>query len=271
MTVVSSPEVTARAKTRTDVLASGRERVRTGPWRGDGRIAYLAPVSDAPLPSAAFLQRCLGELAARGYQSVITAALSVSERQAFYNAGFADQERLRLLIHDLERIPPPPPIDLRRARRADRDAVLAVDAATFSPFWRLDEWGLEQAVAATPSARFRVSTAGSVPERRAGSVPERRAGSVPDRGAGDRIVGYAITGRAGSQGYLQRLAVHPAWQRAGRGRALALDGLHWLRRKGAGRAMVNTQVGNAAAFDLYVGLGFRAQPNDLAVLRRELG
>ena len=239
--------MTARAKTRTDVLASGRERVRTGPWRGDGRIAYLAPVPDAPPPSAAFVQRCLGELAARGYQSVITAALSMSERHAFYNAGFSDQERLRLLVHDLQEIPPLPPVPLRRARRADRGAVLAVDGATFSPFWRLDEWGLEQAVYATPSSRFRVST------------------------DGDRIVGYAITGRAGSEGYLQRLAVHPSAQRAGRGRALALDGLHWLRHKGIGRAVVNTQVGNAAAFDLYVGLGFRAQPNDLAVLRRELG
>lgn len=239
--------MTARAKARTDVLASGRERVRTGPWRGDGRIAYLAPLPDAAPPSSAFLQRCLSELAARGFDSVITAALSVSERHAFYNAGFRDQEQLRLLTHDLERIPALPPVAMRRARRADRQAVLAVDAITFSPFWRLDELGLDQAVAATPAARFRVAT------------------------DDDLIVAYAITGRAGSEGYLQRLAVHPAFQRTGRGRALALDGLHWLRRKGTIRAMVNTQVGNTAAFDLYVGLGFRAQPNDLVVLRRELG
>lgn len=239
--------MTARAKTRNDVLASGRERVRTGPWRADGRVAYLAPVADAPAPSAAFLQQCLGELAARGYESVITAALSVAERAAFYNVGFSDQERLRLLRHDLEKVPPVPSVPMRRARRADRAAVLAVDAATFSAFWRLDEWGLDQAIGATPAARFRVIT------------------------DGQRTVGYAITGRAGPEGYLQRLAVHPAAQREGRGRALAIDGLHWLRRKGTRRAVVNTQVGNAAAFGLYVGLGFRPQPNDLVVLRRELG
>ena len=237
----------ARAKTRNDVLASGGERVRTGPWRGDGRIAYLAPLPDSPPPSAPFLQRCVAELAARGFQSVITAALSVSERHGFYNAGFSDQERLRLLTHDLEQVAPLSAHPTRRARRADRGPVLDVDAVTFSAFWRLDEWGLEQAVTATPAARLRVST------------------------ADDRVVGYAITGRAGSEGYLQRLAVHPSFQREGRGRALALDGLHWLRRKGAARASVNTQVGNTAAFDLYVGLGFLAQPNDLVVLRRELG
>ncbi len=199
------------------------------------------------MPSAGFLQRCLGELAARGYQSVITATLSVAERAAFYNVGFSDQERLRLLTHDLEKVPPLPPVPLRRARRADRAAVIAVDAATFSAFWRLDDVGLDQAIGATPAARFRVTT------------------------DGERIVGYAITGRAGREGYLQRLAIHPAAQRRGRGRALAIDGLHWLRRKGTARAVVNTQIGNAAAFELYVGLGFRPQPNDLAVLRRELG
>ncbi|MGI9033512.1 MAG: GNAT family N-acetyltransferase [Acidimicrobiales bacterium] len=239
--------MTLRARAKADVLSSGREQVRTGPWRGDGRVAYLAPVTDAPPPSAGFIQHCLSELSARGYGSVVTAALTASERQAFYHCGFHDQERLRLLVHDLQQAPPAGGHSLRRAHQADRGAVLAVDAATFSAFWRLDGWGLDQAVAATPSSRFRVATAGG------------------------RVVGYAITGRAGTDGYLQRLAVDPAHQRSGRGRALALDGLYWLRRKGARRAVVNTQVANDAAYSLYVGLGFRAQPCNLVVLRRELG
>jgi len=239
--------VALRAKPRSDVLTSGNERVRTGPWRGDGRTAYLAPLPDAPLPSPGFLRHCLGELAGRGFTSVITAALAAPERQPFVAIGFAEQERLRLLVHDLRNLPPLPHAPLRRARRADRPAVLAVDAATFSSFWRLDEWGLDQAVGATPTTRFRVATHADV------------------------VVGYAITGRAGSDGYLQRLAVDPGRQRAGLGRALVLDGLHWLERRGAGRALVNTQVGNDAAYRLYVRLGFRPQPSDLAVLRRELG
>jgi len=228
-------------------LSSGRERVRTGPWRGDGRVAYLAPLADAPPPSAGFIQSCLGELSARGYTSVITAALSVSERKPFYVAGFRDQERLRLLIHNLERVTRPSEPAVRKARRTDRPRVLEIDGATFSAFWRLDEWGLDQALAATPVARFRVAS------------------------AGDRVVGYAITGRAGTDGYLQRLAVDPAHQRQGLGRALALDGLHWLRRKGTSRAVVNTQIANTAAFSLYESLGFRSQSSDLVVLRRELG
>ncbi len=228
-------------------MSSGRERVRTGPWRGDGRVAYLAPIADAPPPSAGFIQSCLGELSARGYTSVITAALSATERQPFYVAGFRDQERLRLLIHTLDQVDRPSDAGVRKARRADRPSVLRIDGATFSAFWRLDEWGLDQALAATPVVRFRVATAGG------------------------RVAGYAITGRAGTDGYLQRLAVDPACQRRGLGRALALDGLHWLRRKGTTRAVVNTQIANSAAFSLYQGLGFRRQPADLVVLRRELG
>ncbi len=229
------------------MLSSGRERVRTGPWRGDGRVAYLAPISDAPPPSAGFIQSCLGELSARGYASVITAALSATERQPFYVAGFRDQERLRLLIHNLDQVTRPPERVVRKARRTDRASVLRIDGATFSAFWRLDEWSLDQALAATPVARFRVATVGG------------------------RVAGYAITGRAGTDGYLQRLAVDPAQQRRGLGRALALDGLQWLRRKGTTRAVVNTQIANTAAFSLYEGLGFRSQSSDLVVLRRELG
>jgi ribosomal protein S18 acetylase RimI-like enzyme len=80
------------------------------------------------------------------------------------------------------------------------------------------------------------------------------------------IVGYAITGRAGGHGFLQRLAVHPAWQRRGVGRALVLDGLTWLQRRGVERVVVNTQLENRKALALYESLGFRREPRGLSVL-----
>jgi ribosomal protein S18 acetylase RimI-like enzyme len=54
------------------------------------------------------------------------------------------------------------------------------------------------------------------------------------------------------------------------GRALAVDGLRWLRRRGVARAVVNTQYGNDAALALYLRIGFREEPSDLAVLHRSL-
>jgi GNAT superfamily N-acetyltransferase len=191
------------------------------------------------------VRRCLERLASQGFTSVVTPALAPAEQRAFLLAGFDTHERLHLLAHDLVDLPPTTRGATRRARRGDRPTVLRLDQAAFAPFWRLDRAGLQEALEAVPSTRFRVTADG-------------------------RVVGYAVAGRAGPQGYLQRLAVHPDHQGGGRGRALVADALRWMQRRGAGRAVVNTQLGNEAALALYTGAGFRLQPSGLAVLRREL-
>ena len=84
-------------------------------------------------------------------------------------------------------------------------------------------------------------------------------------------IGYAVTGRAGRRGYIQRLAVHPEARRAGWARALVVDGLRWLRRWRADKVLVNTQEGNHGAAALYEALGFRRERNGLSVLSARLG
>ncbi len=238
-----------------EVLQWGWERARTGPWRGDGDIAYLAPLAPAGAPSVDFLHRCLETLTARGFTRVVTSALAPAEQRGFLAVGFEEYERLHLLSHDLRDVPRPDKEAaqvLRRGRAADWPAVLAVDASAFAPFWRLDTSGLSEAIDATPVTRFRVAA----------------------RGRGARAHGlfaYAVTGLSANQGYLQRLAVHPDHRRSGLGRALGLDGLRWLRRKGVSEAVVNTQLGNDAALALYLSLGFCHEPIQLSVLHRRLG
>ena len=232
---------------RSAVLEWGRERLRVGRWRSDSPIAILSPAGDGAPPSAPFLQQTLSRLAEDGYTAVVTAALSRSEQVPFLAAGFREQERLRLLSHDLRRLPPVADAPLRRAVEGDRAAVLEVDAASFSPFWQLDEWSLQEAIDATPSTRYRVAVDGY-----------------------GQVVGYAIAGRTQRRGYLQRLAVHPTAQCRGLGSALVVDGLQWMRRRGVERAVVNTQLGNEAARRLYVRLGFREENDGLAVLRQDL-
>lgn len=231
---------------RSAVLEWGHERVRVGRWRNDGAVALLAPAHDAPLPTAPFLHRCLRTLAADGFTSVVTAALAPSEQSPFLAAGFREQEKLRLLSHDLRRLGPAAPVPMRSAADTDRPAVLALDALCFSEFWQLDDWSLQEAIDATPAARFAVAT------------------------VDDHIVGYAVCGRTSRRGYVQRLGVHPARRGRGIGSALVLDGLRWMRRKGVERAVVNTQLDNAGAYRLYRRLGFREEPGGLAVLRRDL-
>jgi ribosomal protein S18 acetylase RimI-like enzyme len=202
-------------------------------------------------PSAWTLARCLEALDAQGFRAALTAALPPAEHAPYLANGFTVHERLHLLSRPTDDLPdlPAPAVDLRRARRRDRSAVLAVDAAAFPPFWRLDEIGLEDALGATPSVRFRVA---------------HRAG-----GSG-AVLGYAVTGRAGARGYLQRLAVDPTAQRAGIGGALVVDAIRWLRRWGSREVLVNTQEENGAAVALYEHLGFRRHDEGLAVLQRPL-
>lgn len=178
----------------------------------------------------------------RGYERALTGALAERERSGFLSAGFEPHEQLHLLAHDLQDLPDAPNVRLRRGWLPDRDAALAVDSAAFPAFWRLDKAGLREAIDATPVARFRVGT---------------------DGGA---VVGYTVTGRAGTRGYVQRVAVHPDHAGRGFGRALVLDGLRWLRTRKADQAVVNTQAGNERALDLYQRLGFRLQPSGLLVL-----
>lgn len=232
------------------ILSGTDARLRIAPWRGDTTTAHLTPGRGRPTPAA--IARALEELAAGPYGAALTAALPVAEQRPFLDAGFEVHERLHLLVRSLDDVPQvgPPPADLRRGRHADRPAVLAVDTAAFPPFWRLGGPDLEDALAATPTSRLRVAVG---------------------RGDGRPLTGYAVTGRAGPRGYLQRLAVEPAAQDAGIGAALVVDGLRWLRRWGAKEVLVNTQEGNAAAVRLYERLGFRLQADGLAVLRRALG
>ena len=226
-----------------DLVRCGTDRLRIGPWRGDTQVAYIAPLADGAPAAAGAVRQCCTVLAGRGFRAVITAALGPAESRGFIEAGFEVRERLHLLAHDLHDVPLVATTDLRRGRKTDRGAALAVDARSFDGFWRLDDAGFDEALAATPSSRFRVAT------------------------VDDRVVGYAVSGRAGTRGFLQRLAIDPDHQRRGLGHALAIDGLRWMKRRGVDRAMVNTQEHNDGALALYQHLGFRLQPGGLAVLQ----
>lgn len=225
--------------------------MRISPWPNDAlaaTAAQLAPVPGTPLPTSARIRAIARTLAHDGYEQAITVALSPPEQQPFRDAGFVLHERLHLLVHDLATLPPRTVPKPRRARREDWPAIESTDAASFSEFWRLGRRGLRQAMSATPVRRMRV---------------------IDDEGTSE-VVAYALTGRAGPTGYLQRLAVRPARQGEGLGRSLALDCLHWLRRHRATRVLVNTQVTNERAFNLYSSLGFVPDPSGLAVLHLPL-
>ena len=219
--------------------------LRVASWRGDAKIALLTPLPGRAAPGRGELERVLDSIAESGYEVVLTGALDATAQRPYLATGFEEHARLHVLGRGLDEMPPAGHAQLHRARRRDRGEVHEVDACAFSPFWQLGEAGLDDALGATPDARFCVA-----------------------RDAG--VVAYAICGLAGRQGYVQRLAVRPGHRRTGLGAALVVDGLAWMRKRGADDAVVNTQVDNVAALALYDHLGFRRRGPGLRVLRRPL-
>lgn len=217
---------------------------RLGSWRGRADVGYLS-VGAAHPPTTDTIERCLHVLRRHGYASVVTNALGPADTLPFVDSGFSVHERLHLLTHDLEHLPEITH-ESRRARAGDRARVLALDARAFRPFWQLDAEAMTNAIEATPATRFRVAE------------------------GEDGIAAYAITGRAGRQGYLQRIGVDPGQQGRGLGRSMVADALRWLRRHRCRGAVVNTQLDNDAAFTLYQACGFQEMPTGLCVMSRSL-
>jgi GNAT superfamily N-acetyltransferase len=222
-------------------------RLRARPWQADAGVAHLAPAVDhlGPL-TATDVEHAVERLRQQGYRAVITAALHRPDRRPFTEAGFRESHRLHLLRHDLAELRPAPMtpgVEVRRGRRRDQDGALEVDRDAFTPFWRLDHAGITEALTATAMVHFQVA-----------------------RDA-EGLAGYAVCGRSGQRGYVQRLAVAPRCQGRGVGAALLGDGLRWLRRWGARDALVNTQEDNARSLRLYQRTGFVLQPDGLAVLQ----
>ena len=228
-----------------ETISIGGARVRIRPWRGRSDVAELTTVPPGAIVTPAVVRAALDRCRAHGFTTAVTPALPTIEGRPFLDCGFELQERLHLLSHTLHGLPDRPDHRLRRALKRDHDDVLLVDGLAFQPFWRLDQTALDDAIAATPSTRFRVNRNGA-------------------------ILGYAICGRSGTRGYVQRLAVDPEVQGRGLGSGLLLDGLHWLKRWRCVEALVNTQISNERAVELYERHGFRRRTDGLAVFRRDL-
>ncbi len=226
----------------------GKARFRGGGWRGSADIAYLVPISAASTLDRRSLEAARAKLTADGFSEVITGAVGISECRVMRDDGFVDREHLHLLRHDLEgTIARRDSMSrrIKKGRLTHRKSILALDSVAFDGFWSLDQSGFQEALDATPVSRLRVISDGPV-------------------------VAYSITGRAGRNGYLQRLAVAPGAQGEGLGSALVHDALRWLKRRRAEHVWVNTQETNERAYQLYLRLGFRPEPTQLTVLQRQL-
>ncbi|HSB03157.1 MAG TPA: GNAT family N-acetyltransferase, partial [Anaerolineales bacterium] len=70
------------------------------------------------------------------------------------------------------------------------------------------------------------------------------------------IIGYQLSTGGGQRAHLARLAVHPAGQGKGVGRALLSDLFAYLTYTGIPKLSVNTQSDNRVSLSLYQRMGF---------------
>ena len=140
-----------------------------------------------------------------------------------------------------------------RARHVTDLAV--VDHAAFGDAWHLDAPMLRDVRTATPASRTRVVTTAAL----------ARSLRTPAPDTVTPMAGFLLAGRAGRNGYIQRLAVDPAARRHGVATSLLADATRWLRRWKVERIFVNTHVDNEPALRLYRAHGFHELPERLRV------
>lgn len=232
--------------TTPQVLRGATSSCRIRPWTGQPSVAQLVVFNQGIAPTAGDVDRWVDELHRLGYAAVRTGALNELTGAVVRQAGFGVRQELELLEHRSPATAGRPEVPSRRLPDAERQAAVAVDRAAFETPWQLDEAAFAEVCNATVRHRARAVDSGG------------------------SLAGFAISGRDGRLGFLQRLAVHPAHRREGLGAALVVDSLRWLARWRATRVLVNTHVENVAALTLYHRLGFVSLPERLAVYERSL-
>ena len=221
-------------------------RVRHWPHRPD--VAHLVLIDHTAAPSLTSLQEWIESLRLDGYGFIRTGAVSAAAAKPFELSGFVDIQHLALLRLSagatslLARSTPHHEI---RTLRTQRSLSLAarLDQMAFASGWELDVEGIEEACRATPAHRLRLAVT-----------------------ATDEPAGYMITGRNGTAGFVQRLAVDPKFEGQGVATSLLQDGLSWLKKRQVSDILVNTHLDNHRALALYQRLGFEQLPENLQVL-----
>lgn len=225
----------------------GRDRVQIGAWKSRDDIANLVPFPERNALAVEAIHHTMGAVAQQGFAATYTSAMTPLQAAPFFAAGFDLVEELHLLRCRLdESVAANDRAEksrLRRGRRLDYSDVLELDALAFDDFWQFDRASLSDSMRATPRHRFQVTRT-------------------------EPVVGYHVTGLAGSNAYVQRVAVHPDTQGQGWGRTLIQDSLRWAWKNGARIAHVNTQLTNERAVALYERNGFVLANERLQVLYR---
>ncbi|HEX9643339.1 MAG TPA: GNAT family N-acetyltransferase [Acidimicrobiia bacterium] len=222
------------------VFRRGWARATARPWNDHERDASLRLVRG----NSPFLEACSRMLVEYGVPSVISPPLPSGGRRTWQQVGYQPFLELALMRLALDMAPASPDHLVVQADDTRLDQMLAIDHSAFSPFWRFDLHGLREALDATG-----------------------RSSVLVIRDAEGGLAGFAVVGYGNAIAYLQRVAVHPRWQGHGMGRSLVRVAARTARSSGARVMLLNTQLDNRPAINLYLSEGYVRLPDPLSLLR----
>jgi ribosomal protein S18 acetylase RimI-like enzyme len=219
-------------------------------WPNDPSVAHLVFVDHLSLPTLDSVNAAIEQARRSGARSVRTSALYPRVAEVLRASGFETIDRLVLLRRDLDPSIVDEAADLDHRLRPFRawhvPRAAEVDQDAFGAMWGNDTSSLRDIRRATPHNRARL---------------------VRD---GRTIAGFAISGAALDNGYLQRLSVSNSYRRQHIANDLVLDALRWMYARRLNAAFVNTGIENEAALALYSRLGFERLDDELIIAERPL-
>lgn len=221
-------------------LRHGWARAVARPWNRSRTDAHLRLVRG----SSAFLSAAADTVLDLGASAVVSPPLMPGAQRPWRAAGFQSYVPLTLMRRPVDGELPGAEAVRRLGDSAWRQ-IVAIDAAAFGDRWKAELPALLEALA---------------------SAPDGTLLGIDDPVTGS-LAGYAIVASAAGTGYLQRLAVDPAFQRHGYGRTLTRSAHNWARRREARVMILNTKPDNKAALVLYRSEGYTVLPDRLELLR----
>ena len=218
-------------------------------WPNDATVAHLIFLDHLTVPTPEVIDAAVDHARRKGARVIRTSALFPRAAEIVMSSGFRAIDRLALLQLTIAGVVEDLPDPRRRTspmQRWHHRRVARVDQDAFGPLWGNDATSVREIRRATPVHRARVVRNGR------------------------EVAGFAIAGLAGSNGYLQRLAVAGERRREGVARDLVTDAVRWMHGRRASTAYVNTGTANAAALELYDGLGFVRLDHELQIAELRL-
>jgi ribosomal protein S18 acetylase RimI-like enzyme len=219
--------------TEVEGIAWVRLFVYTARWSPDNAWALLWPTAKE-------------EIARAGGATVAAIAMQPWFQQVLAASGFENRQQIVMLEWQYQpwTSREANSIRIRQMTEVDLPEVVKTDNASFDPLWHNSLETLQRA--------FSQSLLATVAESANG------------------IVGYQLATGHGQRAHLARLAVHPAIQGRGAGRALLSDLFGKLTNTGVTHLSVNTQSDNNASLSLYKKMGFHRTGEEYPVYALEV-